>query len=153
MTRFLLATIALTAIFLGASPAMGLPADVEKLLADSEYVYIASTRKDGTLGQAAEIWFFYHEGSVYVGTPPSSWRVRRIKWGRNAARIAVGTAKGPAFSAMGELVDDDTIEALLMDAFAKKYPDGWKRHEENFRKGFADGSRVIVKYSPTAGTP
>jgi len=131
-----------------AAASWALSAELEKRLADSEYVYIASTRKDGTLGKPAEIWFLYHEGAVYVGTRPDSWRVRRIRWGRPQAKIWVGKEDGPSFLARGEVVDDDAIESLMLQTYAKKYPQGWKRYEDNFRKGFASGERVVVKYTP-----
>ena len=37
---------------------------IQKELQSSTYVYIASTRKSGQLGQPAEIWFMYHDGAV-----------------------------------------------------------------------------------------
>jgi hypothetical protein len=37
---------------------------------------------------------------------------------------------------------------LMLEAFAKKYPQGWDRHAEEFATGFQNGSRVIVKYTP-----
>lgn len=134
-------------LLLHAAEAAGIDAESERQLREAEYVYVASARKDGTFGAAAEIWFFYHEGAVYVGTRPASWRVRRIRWGRPQAKIWLGKRDGPSFDATGSLVKDAAIEALLMKTFAEKYPSGWQRHEENFRKGFADGSRVIVKYA------
>lgn len=127
-------------------PAVGVSADTERQLREAEYVYIASARKDGSFGEAAEIWFLYRDGAVYVGTRPSSWRARRIEWGRPQARIWVGKRDGLQLEATGAVVRDAEIEKLLMETFAEKYPGGWPRHEENFRKGFADGSRVIVKY-------
>ncbi|MDX2167766.1 MAG: hypothetical protein SF182_11905 [Deltaproteobacteria bacterium] len=148
MTRhpIALAVVALLLAPLGA--AAELPKDVQHGLETAKYVYIASTRKDGSLGAPAEIWFMWHDGAVYVGTRPTSWRVRRIKAGRPQARIAVGAADGPAFTATGSLVQDAKIEALMLETFAKKYPDRWADHAENFRNGFKDGSRVIVKYVP-----
>jgi hypothetical protein len=125
----------------------GLAADLEKLLDESTYVYISSSRKDGSLGKPAEIWYLYHDGAVYVGTRPTSWRVRRIKWGQPKAKIWVGKTDGPSFEATGSVVDDDAIEQLILDTFGKKYPDGWKKHADNFRNGFKDGNRVVVKYA------
>lgn len=141
---------AVLALAVFATSAGAVSAEVEDLLKKSEYVYISSTRKDGTLGKPAEIWFLYHDGAVWVGTSPKSWRVKRIKWGRPAAKISVGKPDGPAFSATGEVVADAEAQALLMKTFAEKYPGGWKSHEEKFRTGFADGSRVLVKYTPSA---
>jgi len=85
---------------------------------------------------------------VYVGTPPTTWRVRRIKRGRPRARIAVGKADGPAFEARGEVVRDAAAEQRLMDEYARKYPEGWSRFADKFRDGFKNGERVLVRYAP-----
>jgi len=121
---------------------------IKKDLETSKYVYIASTRKDGSLSKPAEIWFFYHEGSVYVGTPAKSWRARRIKAGRPAAKIWVGKPDGPSFMATGTIVNDPALQQQMFTTFAKKYPDGWTRHEAVFREGFKDGTRVLIRYAP-----
>ena len=130
------------AAYAAVSPAL------DHALRDSKYVYIQSERKSGQLGKPAEIWFFYDAGKVYVGTRPGSWRVRRIKAGRKRARIAVGKAGGPTFEATGDLVHDTAIEQRLLEAYAKKYPEGWSRFEANFREGFKSGERVLVRYTP-----
>lgn len=132
----------------GAAHGATLPAAVERELATARYVYVASTRKDGSLGRPAEIWFLYHQGAVWVGTPPTSWRVRRIRAGRPAARIWVGSPQGPSFAARGEVVRDTAVEQLMLETFARKYPEGWPAYAERFRHGFRDGSRVLVKYTP-----
>jgi len=137
-----------TGIVATASGASPLSPAIEKALGDSDFVYIASTRKDGTLSEKAEIWFMYDGGKVYVGTPPASWRVKRIKWGRPEAKIWVGSREGPSFEATGAIVKDPALYAKLYEVYAKKYPEGWKRHEDGFRQGFQDGSRVLVAYTP-----
>ncbi len=126
-----------------------LPADVKSALETSKYVYISSTRKDGSLGKPAEIWFLYHKGAVYVGTPPTTWRAKRIRKGRTAAKIAVGKVDGPSFTATGAIVNEPDALAVLYEAYAKKYPEGWPQFEQKFRTGFKDGSRVLIKYTPT----
>jgi len=126
----------------------GVAPEIEKALDAAQYVYIQSERASGTLGAPAEIWFYVEEGAVYVGTRPTSWRVRRIKAGRTRARIAVGKADGPAFAATGALVKDGALASRLMDDFAHKYSEGWKRHEKGFREGFVSGDRVLVRYRP-----
>jgi hypothetical protein len=143
-------TIAMTAAiaWAGAGFAGELPASVKDKLASSTYVYISSQRKDGHFGKPAEIWFMYDDGAVWVGTLPTSWRVKRIKAGRTTAKIAVGTVDGPSFEATGSLVTDPKMQEELMKIYAKKYPDGWATFSERFRKGFQDGSRVLVKYVP-----
>ena len=143
----------LVALLLVAAASAGwageVPAPAREQLATAKYVYISSTRKDGSLSKPAEIWFLSHNGAVYVGTPPTTWRARRIKAGRPQAKIWVGKPDGPSFTATGEIVKDPAIEALMFDAYAKKYPDGWPKYEQKFRSGFKDGSRIVIKYTPT----
>ena len=145
MRRFAVLAVALT---LATGAAAALSSEVDRALKDSKYVYIQSERKSGELGKAAEIWFYYDGKAVWVGTPPTSWRVKRIKAGRKKARIAVGKSDGPAFDASGDLVHDAAVEARLMEAYAKKYPEGWSRFADKFRDGFKSGDRVLVRYTP-----
>ena len=56
---------------------------------------------------------------------------------------------GPAFEATGALVQDTAAQEKMMAAFAKKYPEGWKKFEANFRQGFKTGERVLVAYTPS----
>lgn len=145
-TRAIVAVVALLLLPI-AAPAE-LPKDVQQQLATGKYVYISSTRKDGSLSTPAEIWYLWHDGAVYVGTRPTSWRVKRLKAGRTQARIAVGRVDGPSFTATGALVGDPATQALMLESYAKKYPDGWAKFADSFRDGFKDGSRVIVRYVP-----
>jgi hypothetical protein len=144
---------ALTALLLVtgllSTPARGeLAPALQAELTRSTYVYIATTRKDGSLGKAAEIWFLYHNGAVYVASPPTAWRVRRIKAGRPQAKIAVGKSDGPSFIATGAVVNEPEVSPILFETYAKKYPDGWPKFEGKFRSGLKDGSRVLIKYTP-----
>ena len=129
-----------------------LDAALEEKLATSKYVYISSQRKDGSFGKPAEIWFLYDQNAVWVGTPPTSWRVKRLKAGRPAARIAVGSSDGPSFAAVGAVVQDPKVLDRMYAAYARKYPDRWPGYEQRFRDGMKDGSRVLVKYVPV-GAP
>ena len=140
--------LSLLALVLAAGVAHALSSDLERALRESQYVYIQSERQSGAFGKPAEIWFMYDRGAVLVGTPPTSWRVKRIKAGRKRARIAVGKVDGPAFEATGELVKDAALETRLLEEFGRKYPEGWKRFGDRFRDGFKSGDRVIVRYTP-----
>src|SRR5882724_5094160 len=138
----------LVLLFVSTAQARELPKEIQDGLASSTFVYISSTRKDGTLSRPAEIWFLWHKGSVYVASAPTTWRVRRIRWGRPQAKIWIGKPDGPSFTATGAVVDEPEVRAVLFDTFARKYASGWKRCEESFRTGLADGSRVLVRYTP-----
>lgn len=142
---------ALVLLCLGsASAAAELPAATKQALESSKFAYISSSRKDGSWSKAAEIWFMFHDGAVYVGTRPTSWRARRIKWGRPRARIAVGKPDGPTFVATGAFSSDTAVQQRMFETYAKKYPDGWPKYEKQFRDGFKDGSEVMIKYVPIA---
>ena len=125
-----------------------IPPDVERSLKESKYVYVQSERKSGAFGKPAEIWFLYEGGTVYVASPPTTWRAKRIKAGRRKARIAVGKTDGPSFVATGRTLHDPALEERLMAAYARKYAEGWERFADKFRAGFKDGSRVLIAYTP-----
>jgi len=143
-----LTMLAATLTLAGVASAIELPADVRDKLASSTYVYISTQRKDGSFGKPAEIWYMWHDGAVWVGTPPTTWRVKRITHHRPNAKIAVGKPDGPSFDAVGSVVKDDKVAAKLFETYAKKYPDRWPGYEEKFRTGMKDGSRVLVRYVP-----
>lgn len=129
--------------------AAGLTAVQHELLSNSKYVYIASTRRDGTFGEPAEIWFLFHDDAVYVGSRPESWRAKRIRAGRARAKIAIGRVDGVAFFADGMIVEEPDVAQLMLQSYALKYPDGWPKYEQRFREGLANGKYVLIRYSPT----
>jgi len=144
--RRLAALLSLAAFLTTAAAAVS--PELDRALHEAKYVYVQSERKSGALGKPAEIWFYYDGSAVYVGTPPTTWRVRRIKAGRRRAHVAVGKADSPGFDATGEVVHDTATEQRLMEAYAKKYPEGWSRFADKFRDGFKNGDRVLVRYTP-----
>ncbi len=126
----------------------GFSPELVRALDEAKYVYVQSERKSGALGAPAEIWFFREGDAIYVGTRPTSWRVRRAKAGRARARVAVGRPDGPSFDAKAALVNDAKVAERLCSAYAHKYSDAWSKYEQQFRDGFKDGSRVLVRYTP-----
>jgi len=122
--------------------------ELQKALESSKYIYIASTRKNGELSKAAEIWFMLHNGAVRVCSPPTTHRVERIKAGKTEAKIFVGKPDGPSFKAKGSLVKDPEANKALFETYAKKYGSDWTSYEKKFRDGLVDGSRVLVRYDP-----
>src|SRR5438094_367919 len=107
--RVLRLAVPIPALVFAAVAAAALSPELERSLKESKYVYVQSERKSGALGKPAEIWFFYDAGTVYVASPPTAWRVRRIKAGRRKARIAVGKPDGPSFAANGRTLHDPAL--------------------------------------------
>jgi hypothetical protein len=140
--------LAVLAAVLVALPAFaGLTPEMKDKLQRATYVYIQSERKGGGWSLPSEIWFFVEGDTLYVGTRPTAWRVKRIKAGRTKARIAVGNPQGSAFEATGAIVTDPAVQQKLVEAFAKKYPAAWKNHAAGFEDGFKTGERVVVAYT------
>ena len=144
--------IAVSMLVTGAR-ASDLPSHILGHLEKDEYVYIASTRKSGELGTAAEIWFWWDGSDVFVGTNVGSYRVRRIKAGRPAARIWVKDTDGPWFAATGALVDGRDAQDRMIETYSEKYGDSFtKSWKAKFRAGFDAGTTVVVRYTPTGPT-
>ena len=140
--------ISLVGTFLFTTPeqSAAFSTDQQKALDSAKYVYIQSSRKDGKLGKAAEIWFFHHKGAVWVASPVTTHRVKRIKAGHTKAKIAIGKPDGPSFNAKGSLVKDEEVNKVMFETFAKKYAGGWSSYEKQFKEGLANGSRTLIKY-------
>jgi hypothetical protein len=121
--------------------------ELQKALESSKYVYVQSTRQNGELSKAAEIWFMVHNGAVWVVSPVTTHRVKRIQAGKTGAKVAIGKPDGPSFTAKSSLVKDAEVNKALFEAFAKKYGE-WSSYEKQFKEGLANGSRTLVKYDP-----
>jgi hypothetical protein len=89
----------------------------------------------------------YHNGAVWVCSPTTTYRVKRIQAGKTGAKVAIGKPDGPSFTAKSSLVKDAEINKALFEAFAKKYGE-WSSYEKQFKEGLANGSRTLVKYDP-----
>jgi hypothetical protein len=141
-----IATLVGTFLFASPQPSAALSSDQQKALDSAKYVYIQSTRKDGKLSKAAEIWFMHHNGAVWVCSPNTTHRVKRIQAGQTKAKIAIGKPDGPSFNAKGSVVKDEAVNKVMFETFAKKYADGWSSYEKQFKDGLANGSRTLIKY-------
>ena len=148
------------ALLIGAaiSPTAGwseLSPQIKNALTNSSLIYIATTRKSGSFGTRSESWFLYHHGAVYIAARKDSWRARRIRARRPRANIRVGTPDGPSFVATGAIVNEPAIHEIMFRTYAKKYPATdklelmWPDHKEEYRKALKDGSRVLIKYTPS----
>jgi hypothetical protein len=143
--------LAVTLMGLSAVPARSasLTAELQKALDSSKYVYIQSSRKDGTLSKPAEIWFMPYNGAVWVASPVTTYRVKRLQAGQSKAKIWIGKVDGPAFNAKGSIVTDPEVNKVMFETYAKKYSSEWPSYEKKFRDDLANGSRVLIKYEPT----
>ena len=145
-----------------AEAAFALPEATRKALESSPLVYISPLLADGSESQChGEVWYFADRGSVVIVTAADGWKARAVGRGRDQARIWVGDfgrvslslgryRKAPNFLTKAEIISDRAVFDRLMIAFGKRYPDEWAKWEPRFEKGFGDGSRVMIRYSPVS---
>ena len=133
-----------------------------KALGTSNVIYITPLKQDGSESTChAEVWFVYDSGAIYVVTSSEAWRARAVGLGLTQARMWVGEfgtwksakeayRKAPQLSASGSLIDDAAAHVQALALFGKKYSSEWSDWGPKFKNGLADGSRVMLRYTPTA---
>lgn len=137
-----------------------LPAATIAALEESPLVYISPLHRDGRESSChGEVWFFWDRGSVLISTATKTWKARALNSGRDRARIWVGDfgpvsragdrfRSAPRFDARASAEKDRAAFDRLLEAFAEKYPDEWDKWKPRFEKGYRDGSRILIRYSP-----
>lgn len=137
-----------------------LPVEARAALEKSGLVYISPLRSDGQESRChGELWFAFDRDSVLIATASDSWKSRALSRGLDRARIWAGDfgpvwrsleryRGAPTFLARASGGRDDAGFERLLAAFAAKYPSEWDRWEPRFKRGYADGSRVLIRYEP-----
>lgn len=140
---------------------------LESALASSPFVYVSPLRSDGNESRChAEVWYGWIDGSVVLITGHDRWKARAVGRGLDRARIWVGDygrwkrlvghdesfRKGPSFVARAEVVRDAALLDTLLAIYDEKYPEEIGAWRDRMRKGYADGSRVLIRYRPDART-
>jgi len=129
-------------------------------LGESPLVYVSPLHKNGRESSChGEVWYFVDGDAVVVATAADRWKVRAIRSGRDRARIWVGDfgpawragksyREAPTFLARAEIDEDRAVFDRLMAAFAERYADEWGKWKPRFEKGYADASRLVLRYTP-----
>ena len=136
---------------------------LERALNHSPYVYVSPLRSDGLESSChAQVWFGWLNGAVIVSSKARSWRAQCVALGLDRARIWVGDygswkrpfgsndafRAGPSFEARASIVEDQSTLQRLLAAYETKYPAEISSWRERIQRGFHDGSRVLIRYSP-----
>ncbi len=131
-----------------------------KRLNESDIIYITPLKKGGAESTChAEVWFVYDAGVIYVVTSSKAWRARAVGLGLDRARMWVGEfgtwkdsneayRKAPELNATAALIDDAATHEHALGVFGKKYYLEWLVWGPRFKNGLADGSRVLLRYTP-----
>jgi hypothetical protein len=147
---------------MAADAAFTLPEATRAALSGSPLVYVSPLHPDGKESRChGEVWYFVDGKDVVVATGVDRWKAKAVRSGRDRARVWVGDfgrgkqvgegyRAGPTFLAAASIDEDPAAFRRLMKAFAGRYPDGWGKWESRFEKGYADGTRVLIRYVPVA---
>jgi hypothetical protein len=129
-------------------------------MAASPLVYVSPLKKDGSESTChGEVWFVAEGKDALVVTAHDRWKAKSLAAGLDRARLWVGDfgvwtkADGkwktaPTFDAKVALEKDAAAQASALALFGKKYPAEWDKWGPRFKDGLADGSRVLLRYSP-----
>ena len=124
--------------------------------------YLTPIQSNGAESRCqAEIWFATVAGAMYVVTAAEAWRAEAVRQGLSGARIWIGDVGPwhgsagkykalPAVDARASVESDAAVHSQVLEAMGAKYSAEWDTWGPRFRNGLADGSRVMLRYEPTA---
>jgi len=136
------------------------PAVVAQLKKNS-LVYISPLKSNGEESRChGEVWYFVDGDAVVIGASSTGWKVKAVQSGLGEARLWVGDfgmgssvgdkyKAGAHFRARVEAVKDDALFGRLLTAYGERYPGEWGKWKPRFEKGYADGTRVLLRYTPS----
>ena len=133
-----------------ASGAAGFPTDVAGSLRTSQYLYVATRRKDGSESKRVPVWFMYDGEAIYFTTAPGSHKAQRIATG-SPLLVWVGSESGPHFVGKAELLKDPAVAERMAPAYNEKYWISWLGFFRPRPDRVRDGKTLIVKVTPSEG--
>ena len=137
-----------------------LPEPTLGALKQSPFVYVSPLKSTGGESRChGEVWYFEDGGDAVLATATDTWKARALAKGLDRARVWVGDygrikqapdrfRAGPSFLANASRDTDKATFERLMQTFATKYADEWGKWEPRFQKGYADQSRILIRYHP-----
>ncbi len=146
-----------------APAALARSVELEAALGKSKLVYVSPLLADGSESTChGEVWFAWIDGSVVLITGKDRWKSRAVDKGLDGARIWVGDygpwkkllggtetfRQAPSFDARAATVKDPALLERLLASYDEKYPAEIGKWRDRFIEGYADGSRVLIRYTP-----
>ena len=149
-------TILKGALALPVLGAMPIPAIASN---DSPLIYLSPIKSNGELSKCqAEVWYVSDGDDFFVVTAHDAWRAKAVQQGLHRAQVWVGDVGNwhstdgawrslPSVMTQVRFEQDPVRQAQLLDAFGSKYSAEWGTWGPRFKRGLANGSRVMLKYS------
>lgn len=112
--------------------------DIEAFLKEAKIARFCSLNKDGTI-HAAPVWFIYKNGSIAIGTPAATRKVRNVKHNKNVTVLVDDPemAKGVLIYGKAELDYNYDIQEAI-EIYEKYMP---KEQAEKFARGLSKASK------------
>jgi hypothetical protein len=152
-------------MLLAGDPSATLGPEVLKNLDASPFVYVSPLRLDGSESSChGEVWFAWLDDAVLTTVASERWKAVALDRGLEYAQIWVGDygrwkkmgvvnedfRAGPSFRAKAEKLTDAALMERLLAVYGRKYPAEIEKWRDRMRKGLADGSRVLIRYTPVS---
>ncbi len=127
---------------------------------ESPLIYLSPLQTGGELSRCqAEIWFVTDGGDFCVVTAFDAWRAEAVAKGLTRAKVWMGdvgqwqSSNGkyktlPSVETNVRVETDATAHARVLNQFGQKYSAEWGTWGPRFKRGLADGSRVMIRYRP-----
>jgi len=127
---------------------------------ESRLIYISPMKSNGDLSRCqAEVWYVGDASDFVVVTGDKAWRARAVANGLTKAQVWVGDVgvwkksdgrykELPAQTMNASLENDSGAHARVLEIFSRKYASAWSTWGPRFENSLADGSRVMLRYTP-----
>ena len=130
-------------------PAPAFPPDFVAHLQQSQEIYVATARKDGTRSKVVPVWFGVIDNAIWFTTDPKSYKGRRLKQGSPMFVSAEGK-DGPFIKAQADIVDDPVMADRLGEMYSQKYWIAWAGFFRPSRARIESGKVVLVRLTPAS---
>jgi len=146
----------------GSTATLNLAPEIAQALTDSPLIYLTPIKLGGDYSRCqSEVWFVVVGGEILVCTDQTSWRAQAVMAGLQRTQIWVGDVGVweadfkahlalPSLRATARIAQSAKLIDAALDAFGDQYPVQWLLWGNRFRKGLANGSRVMLAYRPSS---
>ena len=122
--------------------------DILDALRRVKTVYLTTWSARGKAG-AVPIWFFQHDGRIYLCSQRDTLKVRRI---RRSGRAALHlTRSGPQLPCAARLVERDPgLQQRLLQTYRRRYRFRWLFLGPRIKRAFERDEEVVIELTPDA---
>lgn len=130
---------------------MTLPVEFQRTLQRARLLYLTTFSVAGKSG-TVPVLFFLDGDTIYLCSQRDTLKTRRIQQ-TGKATVQAGQPNGPSLPCRAELLENvPDLETRLLRSYRRRYPLRWLFLGRRLRRSFADGTEVIIRIKPEAGS-